>query len=268
MSFTFDLTVPAHAYTFGFLQADGHLRQGVGQKGHLTVELNHDDAWLLSQFQALFPVYSSIAARTRDTNFKKDSVSAVWTLYDIEVRTELNRLGLPYGKKSSIVDVPHVPFSAVDYFRGIVDANGSIGLTGQGKPFVSWCVPSPAMKNSILAFLLEVTQERKDVQPNKRDRVYNIISFMERAQTVAGLLYYDGCLALPRKVAKAREIAAWARPADVPRVTWERKRWGAEEDAFVMAHTVAECVAHLGRTPKSVTLRKHRLKTQVSGEGP
>ena len=33
-----DLTVPEYAYMFGFLQADGHLAKGTGQKGRLTVE--------------------------------------------------------------------------------------------------------------------------------------------------------------------------------------------------------------------------------------
>lgn len=69
-----DLTVPEYAYMFGFLQADGHLRQGVGQKGTLTVELNARVTELLRTFQKLTPYYSSITERTRSTNFAKTHI--------------------------------------------------------------------------------------------------------------------------------------------------------------------------------------------------
>ncbi|MEU2548641.1 hypothetical protein ABZ618_24930 [Streptomyces roseolus] len=38
---------PEYAYMFDFLQADGHLAQGPGQKGKLTVEINACDAHIL-----------------------------------------------------------------------------------------------------------------------------------------------------------------------------------------------------------------------------
>jgi hypothetical protein len=46
-----DLMVPEYAYMFGFLQADGHLAKGAGQKGRLTVEINAQDVALLREFQ-------------------------------------------------------------------------------------------------------------------------------------------------------------------------------------------------------------------------
>ncbi|WP_436964715.1 hypothetical protein [Streptomyces sp. SudanB148_2056] len=47
-----DLTVPEYAYMFGFLQADGHLAQGDGQRGRLTVEISARDIDLLREFSA------------------------------------------------------------------------------------------------------------------------------------------------------------------------------------------------------------------------
>ncbi|MEV6942252.1 hypothetical protein AB0N07_09650 [Streptomyces sp. NPDC051172] len=64
-----DLTVPEYAYMFGFLQADGHMHQGIGQKGRLTVELNIKDIDLLYRFKYLTPFNSSVTERTRSTNF-------------------------------------------------------------------------------------------------------------------------------------------------------------------------------------------------------
>lgn len=92
-----DLTVPEYAYMFGFLQADGHLQQGVGQKGRLSVELSARGADVLRAFQKLTPYNSSVTQRTRSTNFAETHTSAIWTLCSLEAGTTLNELGLPYA---------------------------------------------------------------------------------------------------------------------------------------------------------------------------
>lgn len=117
-----ELKNPSHAYFFGFIQADGHLRRGKGNKGSLTVELGSQDRWLLEQFANLVQVYSSIYTRRRKTNFKDGHESAVWTVYDLAFRQTLLALGMPEGRKSGIVKPPQVEFSQPDYYRGIVDA--------------------------------------------------------------------------------------------------------------------------------------------------
>ncbi|MFF1479315.1 hypothetical protein ACFVYD_17430 [Streptomyces sp. NPDC058301] len=48
-----DLEDPRYAYMFGFLQADGHLAQGTGQKGRLTVEISYRDIGILEEFRRL-----------------------------------------------------------------------------------------------------------------------------------------------------------------------------------------------------------------------
>jgi hypothetical protein len=119
---------------FGFLQADGHLAQGVGQKGRLTVEINARDIELLRQFQKLTPYYSSVSERTRSTNFAELHRSATWSLCSLEARTLINDLGLPYGRKSKTITPPRGEFSPRDYLRGIIDADGSVGFTSKGLP--------------------------------------------------------------------------------------------------------------------------------------
>ncbi|MGW2745077.1 hypothetical protein [Streptomyces sp. NPDC001450] len=101
-----DLTVPEYAYMFGFLQADGHLKQGPGQKGRLSVEISARDIGLLRKFQKLTPYYSSVTQRTRSTNFTEIHTSATWSLCSLEARTTLNELGLPYGRKSQTIAPP------------------------------------------------------------------------------------------------------------------------------------------------------------------
>ena len=260
MSYHIDLTIPTTAYLFGFLQADGHLSQETRNRGKVRVEIQRGDVELLEQLKGVLPVYSSITTRTRDTNFKVASETATWTLYDQDIRASLNALGLPYGKKSKVVDVPSAPFSEPDYFRGVLDADGSIGFTAGGFPFVSWCTVSPAWGQAIAAFVERVTGKRKSCNPNARDSAYNIASFKEDAQALTGFLYYDGCISLRRKWLASREVLAWQRPSTMRKVTWERRGWTPEEDAFVLAHAVQESVEHLGRTERGVRVRLSRLR--------
>ncbi|WNI31158.1 hypothetical protein [Streptomyces sp. ITFR-6] len=90
-----DLTDPRYSYMFGFVQADGHLAAGTGQKGRLSVEINVRDIAILREFQQLTPYNTSISERIRATNFSERHHSAIWTLCSLEARSLLNELGLP-----------------------------------------------------------------------------------------------------------------------------------------------------------------------------
>ncbi len=170
-----DLTVPEYAYMFGFLQADGHLQQGVGQKGKLSVEINARDIGLLHKFQKLTPYYSSITERTRSTNFTATAHTAVWTVCSLEARTLLNALGLPYGRKSKVISPPRCTFSHHDYLRGIIDADGSVGRTSKGFPFISLTTASTAIGAYLCFYAGKITGAERSLKRNARDDIYNIL---------------------------------------------------------------------------------------------
>ncbi|MDH6586444.1 hypothetical protein M2161_005550 [Streptomyces sp. SAI-133] len=256
-----DLTVPEYAYMFGFLQADGHLQQGAGQKGKLTVELSARDVDLLRKFQKLTPYYSSITERTRSTNFAEVHTSATWTLCSLEARTKLNQLGLPYGRKSRTITPPGFEFRARDYLRGIVDADGSVGYTGKGFPFVSLTTASTAVAAYLCFYAGKFTGSERSLKRNARDGIYNILYTNEKAQRFAAHLYYEGCLSLPRKQAAADSLAAWIRPCGM-RVAPARRRWTASEDRVLLRlNNDAAAARELGRTEKSCYIRLWRLRT-------
>ncbi|MFI9100018.1 hypothetical protein ACIGXA_05805 [Streptomyces fildesensis] len=256
-----DLEDPRYAYMFGFLQADGHLAQGVGQKGRLTVELNARDIGILREFQQLTPYYSSIRERTRSTNFATSHHSAIWTLCSLKARTQLNRLGLPYGKKSVKVAPPRVRFSRRDYLRGVIDADGAVGYTGQGFPFISLTTASTALGAYLCYYAKTITGARRTIKRNTRDGIYNILYTKEAASQLGADLYYPGCLALERKRVAASSLAAWERPADM-KVISDQRRWKAWEDRVLLKLCDAERAAEsLGRTQKSCHMRLWRLRT-------
>jgi hypothetical protein len=53
-----DLTLPPHAYFFGFAQTDGNHYAGSRQRGRFTIELSDRDDAVLHSFAALFEVHS------------------------------------------------------------------------------------------------------------------------------------------------------------------------------------------------------------------
>lgn len=263
-----DLQVPELAYLFGFLQADGSLSKATRNRGRVTVELCLRDVEVLERFKDLLPVYSSITFRQRNTNFKKDYKTASWRLYDRDLREVLSALGLPYGKKSDVVAPPSHPFAKADYFRGFFDGDGSVGLTAQGWPFVSLPTSSSRMAAAFEAFWFGITGKHKRSEPNTRDAMYNLAVFKEDAQAIAREMYYPGCLALTRKMAAAEKMLRWVRPASMRKVTWERRRWTSEENAFVLGHAVQESVYTLGRTERSIRVQLCRLRKTCPSSTP
>ncbi|MFE0249362.1 LAGLIDADG family homing endonuclease [Streptomyces sp. NPDC059010] len=183
-----DLRVPEYAYMFGFLQADGHLSQQSRQRGRLTVEISARDADLLRKFQELTPYNSNITERTRSTNFSETHISALWSLWSLEARTKLNDLGLPYGRKSKTITPPRVEFSRRDYLRGVIDADGSVGFTKQGLPFISLTTASTAIGAYLCFYAREVTGTERNIKRNKRDDIFNICYWKEQAQKLAAHL--------------------------------------------------------------------------------
>ncbi|MFJ8662456.1 hypothetical protein [Streptomyces sp. NPDC093795] len=254
-----DLEDPNYAYMFGFLQADGHLSEQTRQRGRLTVEINARDIAILREFQRLTPHNSSITERTRSTNFSGSHHSATWNLCSLEARTTLNQLGLPYGKKSKKITPPRVPFSRRDYLRGVIDADGSVGFTGQGLPFVSLTTASTAIGAYLCHYAKKVTGAERQIKRNARDGIYNILYTTEAAVQLAAHLYYPGCLALERKRTAASSLANWVRPSGM-KVRPPRKPWTAEADRILLAApTLTHAAAELGRSQSSCQVRRWRL---------
>jgi hypothetical protein len=253
-----DLKNPSHAYFFGFIQADGHLRRIKGNKGALTIELSIQDRWLLEQFADLVPVYSSISTRRRNTNFKKEYESAAWTTYDLAFRQFLLGLGMPEGRKSGLIKPPRVEFSRPDYYRGMIDADGALGLSSNGYPFLTLTTHSEDLVHGYIEFVEQIIGKVKTSSRNSRDQIFNVAVFKEDAQQLVAAMYYEGGLALPRKTEKANQVAEWVRPMEM-RWVENRKRWTSEEDNFVLAHSITDSMAALGRSKQSFNLRRWRL---------
>lgn len=253
-----DLNNPIHAYLYGFIQTDGHLSQETRNRGKLRIEISIKDVDVLEQLSYAIPCNSKISFRTRNTNFADEKLFASLTVCEKRFRDELIELGMVYGKKSDKIKVPCRSFSEIDYFRGIIDGDGSLGFTANQFPFLSLCIASEKIAVAYEAFTRKITGKEKTLNRNSRDRVYNISLFKEDAQHVAATLYYKGCVAIPRKKSLALEIQLWKRPETMKRVL-NKKFWTDEQDNFILSNTIEESAFALKRTPQSIKMRLWRL---------
>ncbi|MER6570569.1 LAGLIDADG family homing endonuclease [Streptomyces sp. NPDC001093] len=117
----------------------------------------------------------------------------------LEARTRINELGLPYGRKSRTIAPPQVEFSRPDYLRGLIDADGSVGFTTQGYPFLSLTTASTAIVAYLCFYVEGITSTKRTPRRNQRDDIYNITYITETAKALSEHLYYPGCLSLQRK---------------------------------------------------------------------
>lgn len=256
-----DLEDPDYAYMFGFLQMDGHMKAGSRNRGSVSLEISHRDASVLRRFQELTPYPSSIRERTRATNFATSHHSATWTLCALEARNTLLELGLPYGRKSRTVRPPRVPLARRDYVRGLIDADGSVGFTAHGQPFVALTSASTFITAYVCLYARQTIGADRRPGRNARDDVHNVLYMREAAVDLARDLYYQGALALPRKQEAAARVQDWKRPESMGKPR-SRRSWLPHEDRTLLelgSPTAAAAV--LGRTPKSCNLRLWRLRT-------
>lgn len=254
-----DLTKEQWSYITGFFQGDGSLSGGENSKGKMGVELSARDRDILDTLEQILPFASQRSERVRDTNFKKGFHAASLTVCDLEARKIFAERGVPYGPKSEIIEPPTWDYSKEDYIRGLVDADGSVGFTKRGFPFLSLTTSSDAIKDLFEGYVEEATGLRKRNNRNTRDGVYNISVFKEDAQKVASLLYYEGCVALERKRASAEAVQSWTRPEGM-RKKYRTKGWTADEDRIVLSMPIKDAARALDRTEKSVNIRRWRLR--------
>lgn len=255
-----NLTRPEIAYFVGFVLGDGTLTSYVRNRGRLSIELSIRDRDILVKFQELFPnINSTLSSRTRNTNFKNNYESSVLSFHDLDFREALIDAGVTSGKKSDIIKPPNKAFSEYDFYRGLIDADGAVGYTGKGIPFVSLNTSSDDMLVAYQSLLLKLIGQKRHNNRNKRDNTYNVLVTTENAQTICKHLYPDGCLSLDRKMKAAQAVMSWRRPATMAKLP-EVKRWTSNEDIIVRSKTIEEAATALGRTVSSVANRRFRLR--------
>lgn len=208
-----NLTEEEYAYFYGLLLADGNLYESTRNRGKLSIEMNISCYPILIELQNLFFNYnSSLRTRTRITNFSNgiEKRYCSLTFHSLELRNIFKSMGFPVGKKCEIVDTPNCKYNENAFWRGYIDGNGSFSITAKNIPIVSVGMKSDKLKEKYLNYLFRITGETKNVNRNKRDDFYNIISSREKAQKLILSLGYQYCkFSIKRE--GAMKILNWTR---------------------------------------------------------
>lgn len=245
-----------NSYLIGLLQADGHMSQGKGQKGKMCYEISIKDEDIIYKLTQLLNCNYGISRRIRDTNYKEKYESITLTVCSLEFRNWLTQY-VPYGKKDEIVEKPQNVID-IEYWRGIIDGNGSIGFTNRGVPFVGLVIKSDKLLQQYLKFIFEITGQQKICNKNKRDDVYNVMVNNEESQLILKILYYENCLSIKRKYDLVQQVIAWTRPITMKKAG-DRRRWTTQEDEYITNHTVEQSMQYLNRSEQSVKMRLYRI---------
>lgn len=170
----------------------------------------------------------------------------------------MKQLGMITGNKNGKINIPNVEFSKIDFLRGVVDADGSLGYTNNNFPFLSIVITDNEFAQYWMNFIKEITGKQKTSTRNKRDGVFNISITKEDAQMVGRALYYESCLSIHRKYKLSQEILKWERP-DNMKIAPRRKKWNSYEDEIILNHSIEESMTVTGRSNSSIKMRLYRL---------
>lgn len=260
----FDLNKRKNSYIFGFLQADSHFSENTRNRGRIDVELAYRDQDIIYKMHEAVPVKTTIHSRTRDTNFKKDYKSIKLSIFDLAFREEIKKLGLPVGKKSKKIKPPTGKYYKIDYWRGIIDGDGSIGFyETEGWPFVSLFTESYKLAKEYRNFLAEVLNKpKKKLKRNSRDDGYNIMISKEDAVKLVSVLYYENCICLNRKLKMAQKVIKWTRPVNL-KLRSPGKNWTPKQDMFILNNQIEVSIKKLKRSEQSIKMRLWRLKNAI-----
>ena len=248
-----------HSYFLGFAMMDGHFSEKSRNRGSLSIELSSKDSELLHDFSRLFNINCFISNRLRDTNYKLEIDTTTLKIYKLAFREELKEIGFSTNGKNFFI-----PDGILmrDFWRGVIDADGSLGFMKSGRPFVSLVAVEENTKVEYFKLIKHLTNKDKDINRNKRDNVYNIMLCDEDAQAMVNYLYYDNCLSINRKSSKANEIMLWERKTNKRKHSV--KKWDKEQDEFISNNSIEDSIIKLNRTEKSIKTRLWRLNKKGS----
>lgn len=212
------------SYMIGLFQTDGTMSKFERNRGKFLLSLSVKDSDIIYKIKDIIPYNYKISNRIKHTKFKRDNKIyeyhneiITYCVMNQFFRNFLFENGIPYGKKSKIINIPKSEkLSKYDYIRGLVDGDGSLGFTKKGFPYIGFVTESDDMKFFIIDFISEITgKDRKVNNRNKRDNIYNIVIYKEDAIRFCELVYYENCLSINRKYETARNIINWKRPIEM-----------------------------------------------------
>lgn len=180
------------AYFIGFIQTDGSISYK-----NIGIEIQKKDKDLLLIFQKRYG--GRLSFRTRNTNYKENATSVLLNISNRRMVLQLNNLGIPIGKKSSILSPIKIPEKLErHYVRGLIDGDGTLCVY-KGKAHIGFVTQSDNMKNYFCDYCFKNINHKFNIHRNTRDNIFNINLNGPKAIKLIKLLYNNAIISLKRK---------------------------------------------------------------------
>jgi len=237
------------SYLLGFIQTDGHRSKSTNA---IYISLSYKDIDILSKIKEYLHIPNDIRIRIRDTNFKKQYKSCEFSFSWTYISEIINFI--PSGEKSFMICPPPIEYSEIDYWRGVIDGDGSLGFRYGGRgtmePYISLITKSDDLAIAFQEFVFKKYYSKNNSNKNKRDNCYNIALSNVNAQKVVNDLYYNNCFSLDRKIAKAKDITNFI-------IDIKNRQYSRDDDIILLTFPFKIALEKLNRHPANL---KRRLK--------
>lgn len=253
-----------YSYLFGLFGTDGWVTLNRTKEYVSVLNIELIDKDVLNQITKMVPD-CSCSERTRDTNFKKKHHSYVLRCTNKELINWLVKNGFPLTDKTNTIKPPIGEYSEADFWRGIIDGDGSVGLKkAEEQPFLSLTTKSEALKESYDDFIEKYTGFRPNNSRNMRDNIYNITLHGKKAIKIMSIIYENSFIHIDRKYQNYLQNKDWQGKK---RLGGAAKKWTPEEEADLLIMTNRQfALKYPYRSIPAIRGKRTRLTGSASDE--
>lgn len=188
----FGTITPESAYWIGFLMADGNAFWRGPDCAQITITLHNRDYEHLVKFQTFLNTEMPI-------RIVKEKYCTL-VVKSAQIARDLEKYGV-VPRKSHTAEVKFLENNR-DFWRGVIDGDGTVCITKEGKILIGAC-GSFQLMSQLRQFLLSIIPDFLG-KVRKKSSIFDVCVSRCRAIKVMSALYYKDCLvALDRKEAKA-----------------------------------------------------------------
>ena len=218
-----ELSLEEKSYIYGLLLTDGTLNFANQEKytGQIVLEINKNDEDIVNKLCKIIP-HSTKTERIRNTNFKNEYHSVNFRICRQKFIKELIDFGFPIKDKTLNAAPPISYYDKNAFWRGVIDGDGSIGLSqnshgDDNHAFLSLTTKSEILKDEFCEYIKTITGQELNPHRNKRDDIYNINITSHKCINVLREIYKNATIYLDRKYQKYLECLKWENDHKIPK---------------------------------------------------
>lgn len=198
----FDTQKPNMAYILGFLAADGSVSKSSNQ---IKIGLSAVDTDFLETIRQEIGVKNPILTYTTNNGFEVSELRFT----SQKIKQELATYNI-VPRKTYSFEFPQKLEKQYykDFIRGYFDGDGSISTAGSAAIRFQICSNRPGVLSKIIEYFEECGVSRVSIlkQPRGDNTLYYFQYSTLPTKKIFDILYYPGCLCLPRKYKKYKSL--------------------------------------------------------------